>query len=68
MPDAVADRVSVVFAETSSVNAPALSAVACSPDVRTVTVAPAMGAPLVSTTWPVTVARSVPMVGVSGEG
>ena len=48
-----------------AVNAPALSAVACSPDVRTVTVAPATGAPLGSSTWPVTVARSFPMTGVS---
>jgi hypothetical protein len=63
---AVADKVSVVFAGTSRVNAPVLSDVACSPEARTVTVAPATGAPLGSRTWPVTLARSLPTVGVSG--
>src|SRR6185295_6557528 len=66
MLGAVADSVSVVLAGTSRLNAPVLSTVACSPEVRTVTVAPATGAPVVSRTWPVTVARSVPVVGVSG--
>jgi hypothetical protein len=63
---AVAARVSVVLAGTSSVNAPVLSTVACSPDERMATVAPATGAPVASRTWPVTVARSFPVVGVSG--
>jgi hypothetical protein len=66
MLGADAARVSVVFAGTSRVNAPVLSVVACSPDVRTATVAPATGAPAVSTTWPVTFARSFSTVGVSG--
>src|SRR5262245_47439813 len=53
MPGAVADRVSVVLAGTSRVNTPVLSDVACSPEVRTITAAPATGAPLGSRTWPV---------------
>src|SRR5215468_9682165 len=66
MLGALADSVSVVLAGTSRVKAPVLSTVVCSPEVRTVTVVPATGAPVVSRTWPVTVARSVPVVGVSG--
>src|SRR5262249_39561348 len=66
MLGAVADSVRVVLAGTSRGNAPVLSTVACSPEVRTVTVAPATGAPGGSRTWPVTGARSVPVVGVSG--
>src|ERR1700733_842733 len=66
MLGAEAARVSVVFAGTSRENAPVRSVVVCSPEVRTATVAPATGAPLVSRTWPVTVARSLATVGVSG--
>src|SRR3954469_23797249 len=66
MVGAVAESVSVVLAGTSRVNAPVESTVACSPELRTVTVAPATGAPAVSRTWPETVARSLPVVGVSG--
>ena len=66
MLGAVAASVRVVFAGTSSVNAPLLSAVACSPEDRTDTVAPATAIPRVSTIRPVTVARSLATVGVSG--
>src|SRR5215470_4200502 len=67
MLGAVAVSVSVVFAGTSRLNAPVASVVACVSIDRSATVAPTSGTPATSTTRPVTVARSVLVVGVSGN-
>src|ERR1041384_305523 len=66
MLGAEAARVSVVLAGTSREKAPEASVMACSPEARTATVAPAMATPRASTTWPETVARSLATDGVSG--
>src|ERR1044071_342323 len=66
IPGAVVGRVRVVLAGTSREKAPVESVVVWSPQVRTGTAGPATGAPLRSRTWPVTVARSLAVVGVSG--